>query len=191
VPLREPCADWALALPEADASVYGGLTQAERIRRRQAASVLTGGTGKGYPGSRHRHDHDPGGASLPANRRRHPAMSSMSWESQPEASGPVTEPAASYGAALDYQGLAQHSVRLPQLDPAAPPGSMVPLSRTTALLPPELRDRERDAAARLYERREAIERAAIAAGMSALEAAAAAGRIAAEAAETARKAAQA
>ena len=43
----------------------------------------------------------------------------MSWEDCPEAAGPVTENVASGGApSLDIQALAQHSVRLPQLDQA-------------------------------------------------------------------------
>jgi hypothetical protein len=37
----------------------------------------------------------------------------------PEFSGPVTEPAATTGAALDLQALAQSSVRLPRLDQSA------------------------------------------------------------------------
>ena len=35
-PVREPCADWSLALPASDPSVYAGLSQSERVRRRRA-----------------------------------------------------------------------------------------------------------------------------------------------------------
>jgi hypothetical protein len=35
-PVREPCAAWSLSLPLDDAAIYGGMSQAERIRRRSA-----------------------------------------------------------------------------------------------------------------------------------------------------------
>jgi hypothetical protein len=35
-PVRGPCADWSLALPASDTSVYAGLSHAERIKRRRA-----------------------------------------------------------------------------------------------------------------------------------------------------------
>src|SRR5262245_59355543 len=48
-----------------------------------------------------------------------PAMP-FDYTTQPEFAGPMTEPRASgSGPALDIQALAQHSIRLPQLDPGA------------------------------------------------------------------------
>jgi hypothetical protein len=92
------------------------------------------------------------------------------WYECPEASGPQTEGAInniSYG------------------DPGYPSIGRPPLQLT-----PEQRDRERNAAAVLYERRQRVERAALAAGLSALESAAAADRLQAEAASIADKAAR-
>jgi len=34
-PVRQPCADWSLALPASDPGIYGGLSQSERVRRRR------------------------------------------------------------------------------------------------------------------------------------------------------------
>jgi len=113
------------------------------------------------------------------------------WTECPEAAGPVTEAAATgYGPSIDYQALAQHSVRLPQLDQSElQHGRYVPLSGAIPYaLPPEIRDRERDAAARTFERRQLIERAAIAAGQAALEAGATADSLMQQAAAAADKA---
>lgn len=113
----------------------------------------------------------------------------LSWEDAPESAGPVSEAAAGGGAALDVQALAQHSVRLPQLDQEAlRHGEYVPLRGEDPYRPsPEQVARERAEASRRYEVREAAERAAIAAGQSALEAAATADKLIREAQETARK----
>ena len=95
----------------------------------------------------------------------------LSWEDCPESSGPVTESAAGgYGAVLDTQALADHSIRLPQLDAAElAQGRYVPVSGPIPYLPSvEQRDRERAEADRLWERRQVIERAAIQAGQAAL-----------------------
>ena len=35
-PVRDPCADWSLALPASDPSVYAGLSHSERMKRRRA-----------------------------------------------------------------------------------------------------------------------------------------------------------
>jgi hypothetical protein len=93
----------------------------------------------------------------------------MSWEDCPEASGPQTEGAVN---GVQYGDPGQISIGRPPLQ-----------------LTPEQRDRERAAAAVLYERRQRVERAAMAAGMSALESAAAADRLQAEAASIADRAA--
>jgi len=112
------------------------------------------------------------------------------WQDCPEAAGPVTEAAAS-GATLDVQALQQHSVRLPQLDQEAlRHGEYVPIRGPDPYrMSPEQVARERAEADRKYQVREAAERAAIAAGQSALKAAATADRIIREARETADKAA--
>lgn len=106
------------------------------------------------------------------------------WSEQPEASGPMSEREA---GGLDVQAIAQGRVRLPQLDPAAlAQGDFVPLHGFDPYRPtPEQTARERDAAARKFEIREAAERAAIAAGQSALEAASTADKMLREARETA------
>jgi hypothetical protein len=93
----------------------------------------------------------------------------MDWMDQPEASGPQTEGAVNgvkYG------------------DPGYPSIGRPPLQLT-----PEQRDRERNADARRHEARLRVERAALAAGLSALESAAAADRIIREAGEIADRAA--
>lgn len=109
----------------------------------------------------------------------------------PESAGPVTEAAAGGGAALDVQALAQHSVRLPQLDAAAlADGQYVPVRGADPYrMSAEQRDRERAEAERKFEIRERIERAALQAGASALEASATVSRIEREAGEVAVKAA--
>ena len=115
----------------------------------------------------------------------------MSWEDCPEAAGPVTENVASGGApSLDIQALAQHSVRLPQLDQAElAQGRYVPVRGPDLYaMSPEMRDRERAEADRRWEIRTRIERAALQAGASSLEAAATYDRIAREAGEIADKA---
>jgi len=110
----------------------------------------------------------------------------MSWEDCPEAAGPMSENAA---GGLDVQALAQHSVRLPQLDQAElAAGRYVPLRGPDPYrMSPEQVNRERAEADRRWEIRQAAERAAIAAGQSALEAASTADRMLREAAETAAR----
>ncbi len=115
----------------------------------------------------------------------------MGWQDCPEAAGPVTESAAGGGApALDVQALAQHSVRLPRLDQGElAQGRYVPLRGADPYqMPAEMRDRERAEADRRWEIRSRIERAALEAGASSLEAAATYDRIAREASEIADKA---
>jgi hypothetical protein len=79
----------------------------------------------------------------------------FNWQDQPEAAGPMTEPRYDPGdgrPALDIQAMAQHSVRLPQLDQdALAAGEYVPVSRTEAPLSPEQRERERHQAALSYD----------------------------------------
>jgi hypothetical protein len=77
----------------------------------------------------------------------------FSWENQPEAAGPMTEPRSrTAGPALDIQALQQGTIRLPQLNPAAlEHGDYVPVSRTEAPLDPERRERERHEAALSYD----------------------------------------
>ncbi len=106
------------------------------------------------------------------------------WMDCPEASGPMSE---NTPGGLDTQALSEHRYRLPQLDQAAlAQGLYVPRRGPDPYRPtPEQTARERDLAARKFEIREAAERAAIAAGQSALEAATTASRIIREAAETA------
>jgi hypothetical protein len=93
----------------------------------------------------------------------------MDWMDQPEASGPQTE-GELFGATYGSPGMP--SIGAPPLQ-----------------LTPEQRDRERNAAAAAFERRMRVERAAMAAGLSALESAAAADRLQAEAGEIADRAA--
>lgn len=114
----------------------------------------------------------------------------MGWQDCPEAAGPVTESAASGGAVLDIQALAQHSVRLPQLDQAAlADGVYVPRrGHDPYRMSPEMVERERAEAARKFEIRQRIEQAALQAGASSLEAAQTYDRIAREAAGIADKA---
>src|SRR5438876_5376733 len=70
----------------------------------------------------------------------------------PEFAGPLTEPRTMDGRpVLDIQALARHSVRLPQLNPAAAPGEYIPVSRSEPLLDPDTRERERAEAAARYD----------------------------------------
>jgi hypothetical protein len=90
------------------------------------------------------------------------------WTRCPEAAGPLTEPRAAGGPALDVQAIAQHSVRLPQLDPSAAPGEYVPVSRAEPLLDPATRDRERDECERRNLLRQQVQDAALAAAKNAM-----------------------
>jgi hypothetical protein len=68
------------------------------------------------------------------------------YTAQPEFAGPMTEPRATTGAALDIQALAQHSVRLPRLNQAAlAAGEFVPVSAPSPYIDhdPEFQARER------------------------------------------------
>jgi hypothetical protein len=91
------------------------------------------------------------------------------WNEVPEAVGPQSE-----GVLNNVQ----------YGDPGYPSIGTIP-----PLMSPGMRDRERALAAEQYERRLVVERAALAAGVTALEAAATADRILREARETADKAA--
>jgi len=90
---------------------------------------------------------------------------------------------------LDIQALAQHSVRLPQLDAAElAQGRYVPARGFDPYrMSPEQVARERAEADRRYEIRTRVEQAAMEAGASSLEAARTYDRIEREAAETAER----
>ena len=90
------------------------------------------------------------------------------WSEMPESSGPSSE-GTLFGQTYGSPGM-------PTIGRIEPPIS------------PEMRDREREQAARAYEVRLAAERAALQAGMTAMEAAAAADRLLREADSAAAKA---
>jgi hypothetical protein len=112
----------------------------------------------------------------------------LDWSDCPEASGPVSEPRPP--AATDGLGRFPESAgpvsELPGVDYGSP--GYARIGQAPALLDPATRDRERAAAERQHAIRQAAERAALAAGMSALQAGQAAGEMidrAREAADTA------
>ena len=112
----------------------------------------------------------------------------MGWQDCPEAAGP-DERERRWRARRPGAGAAQ--LRLPQLDQQAlAQGLYVPARGFDPYrMSPEMVERERaEADAAKFERRQVAERAAFAAGMSALEAGATASRLLAEAAEIADKA---
>ncbi len=113
----------------------------------------------------------------------------MSYEEAPEFAGPVTEDLAG-GASLDTQALAQHSIRLPRLDQAElAQGRFVPAHGPDPYrMSPEQVQRERDAAAAKYERRQRIESLVSSITLSTLEAGKAADLIEAEITEIADRA---
>ena len=110
------------------------------------------------------------------------------WTECPEAAGPMSENAA---GGLDVQALAQHTVRLPQLDAEAlAHGEYVPVRGFDPYrMSPEQVARERAEAERTFEIRTRVEQAAMEASASSLEAARTYDRIVREAADAATRAA--
>lgn len=75
------------------------------------------------------------------------------WEDQPEAAGPMSEPHASGGVALDIQALRQRSIRLPQLnEDFQAAGELVPRSAGSPYIDhdPQFQAAERLAAVRRH-----------------------------------------
>jgi hypothetical protein len=101
----------------------------------------------------------------------------MDYDQQPEFSGPVTEPRppATTDGLERFPEAGGPMPEIPGIDYGSP--GYARIGQVPPLMDPEMRDRERALAERQYLIREAAERAAMAAGMSALQAGQAAGEM--------------